>query len=361
MVKAHSYLNKIANYIPGTSKIKGAEKIIKLSSNENALECSNKAIESYKKHSSELFRYADGSCNELRQAIATKHNINSEQVVCGAGSDEIISLITLAFAGIGDEIIYSEHGFLMYPISANKVGANAIKAKEIGLKTNIEAVLSAITSKTKIIFIANPNNPTGSYLNKDELQELINKVPQHIVIVLDNAYEEFVIADDYPQTLHLIDNHPNLIITKTFSKIYGLASLRLGWSYSSLEIATVLNKVRGPFNVGGPAQYSAIEALQDKEFIDKSINHNQKWLKIFFAEIAKFSNIKAYPAVANFILLDFLKPEICQKANEILLQNHIILREMVAYNLPQCLRMTIGKDWENEQLLKILTTIDNLI
>jgi histidinol-phosphate aminotransferase len=361
MVKAHSYLNKIANYIPGTSKIKGAEKIIKLSSNENALECSNKAIDSYKKHSHQLFRYADGSCNELRQAIANKHNINSEQIVCGAGSDEIISLITLAFAGIGDEIIYSEHGFLMYPISANKVGANAIKAKEINLKTNIRAVLEAITEKTKIIFIANPNNPTGSYLNKNELQELLDKAPPHILLVLDNAYEEFVTAEDYPQSLNLIKKYPNLIITKTFSKIYGLASLRLGWSYSSLEIATILNKVRGPFNVGGPAQYSAIEALSDHEFITDSISYNNKWLKIFFTEIAKFNNIKAHPSVANFILLDFFHPEICQKANGILLQNNIILREMTAYNLPQCLRMTIGKDWENEELLKILTKIDNSI
>ena len=361
MVKAHSYLNKIANYIPGISKIKGAEKIIKLSSNENALECSNKAIDSYKKHSHQLFRYADGSCNELRQAIANKNNINSEQIVCGAGSDEIISLITLAFAGIGDEIIYSEHGFLMYPISANKVGANAIKAKEINLKTNIKAVLEEITEKTKIIFIANPNNPTGSYLDKNELQELLDKVPPYILLVLDNAYEEFVTAEDYPQSLNLIKKYPNLIITKTFSKIYGLASLRLGWSYSSLEIATILNKVRGPFNVGGPAQYSAIEALSDDEFIANSISHNNQWLKIFFTEIAKFNNIKAHPSVANFILLDFFHPEICQKANEILLQNNIILREMTAYNLPQCLRMTIGKDWENEELLKILTKIDNSI
>ncbi len=233
--------------------------------------------------------------------------------------------------------------------------------KEINLKTNIKAVLEAITEKTKIIFIANPNNPTGSYLNKNELQELLDKVPPHILLVLDNAYEEFVTIEDYPKSLPLIETYPNLIITKTFSKIYGLASLRLGWSYSSLEIATILNKVRGPFNVGGPAQYSAITALADNNFIEESIDHNNQWLKIFFTKIAQFSNIKAHPSVANFILLDFFNAEICQKANEILLQNNIILREMTAYNLPQCLRMTIGKGWENEELLKILTKIDNLI
>jgi histidinol-phosphate aminotransferase len=350
---AHKYILEIENYVPGKAKA-GSKNPIKLSSNENALRCSPKAIEAYKDHVGEIFRYADGSCNLLRDALAKKNNIAAEQIVCGAGSDEIIALLTSAFAGNGDEIIYSEHGFLMYPISAQKVGAKAVVAKEKNLKTDIKAVLAAITAKTKIIFIANPNNPTGSYLDKDEVAELINKTPKNILIVLDHAYEEFVEAADYPNAIELVKSHKNLIVTRTFSKIYGLASLRIGWCFSSNYIAEVLNKMRGPFNVSGPAQFSAVAALEDEEFLEKSKKHNSKWLKTFFAELKDHQKIKAHPSVANFILFDFGSVESCKKANETLLTEGFILREMKAYNLPNCLRATIGTEEENTKLLNIL-------
>ncbi|MBU6339417.1 MAG: histidinol-phosphate transaminase [Rickettsiales bacterium] len=350
----HSYLSEIENYKPGKAKVGNKNKVIKLSSNENALGTSPKAIESYVNHTKEIFRYANGSCENLREALAKKNKIDAERIVCGAGSDEVIALLTSAFAGIGDEVIYSEHGFLMYPISAKRVGAKAVKVKEKNLKTDIDAILAAITDKTKIIFIANPNNPTGSYLNKEEVQKLVEKTPKNILIVLDHAYEEFVTKSDYPDAIKLVNENANIVVTRTFSKIYGLASLRIGWCYSSSEIAEILNKIRGPFNVSGPAQEAAIAALNDEEFFNKSVNHNNKWLEIFFNELSKTNRVTAHPSIANFILLDFGDAETCRKVNETLLSEGIILREMQSYHLPNCLRMTIGSEEENLQILKIL-------
>jgi len=350
---AHSYLLEIDNYKPGKAKI-GSDKAIKLSSNENALGSSPKAIAAYSNHSPEVLRYADGACSALRQAIGAKNNIDPEKIVCGAGSDEILAFLTAAFAGIGDEIIYSEHGFLMYPISAKRVGAKAIKVKEKNLKTDIDAILNAITPKTKIIFIANPNNPTGSYLNSSEIDKLIKGTPKNVLIILDHAYEEFADVSDYPNAIELVKANENVVLTRTFSKIYGLPSLRIGWSYSSNYIAEVLNKVRGPFNVGGPAQVAAIAALSDEEFFTLSKNHNKKWLEIFFDQLSSLSHIKAHPSIANFILLDFGNIEACQKMNQKLLDHGFILREMGSYGLANCLRMTIGTEEENLQVLEIL-------
>jgi histidinol-phosphate aminotransferase len=353
-VTAQKYLSEIESYIPGKSKISTNKNAIKLSSNENALKASPKAIEAYTNYNREISRYADGSCNLLRQGLAERNNIESENIVCGAGSDEIIALLTAAFAGVGDEVIYSEHGFLMYPISAKRVGAKAVVAKEINLKTDVGAVLSAITDKTRVIFIANPNNPTGSYLNQGEIEALITNTPKHILIVLDHAYDEFAEMADYPNALELVKKYPNVVVTRTFSKIYGLASLRIGWCYSSPYVAEILNKIRGPFNVSGAAQAAAEAALTDEEFLQKSKSHNKKWLKIFFEELEKNQKIVAHPSITNFILLDFGSEESCQKANEKLLEAGIILREMTAYKLPNCLRATIGTDEENTKLLNIL-------
>ncbi len=357
--KAHPFLLEIDNYKPGKTKIGDKKSIIKLSSNENALGSSPKALSAFKDHAADVMRYADGSCTILRQALATKNNIDIEQIVCGAGSDEILAFLTAAFTGIDDEIIYSEHGFLMYPISAKRVGAKAVKVKEKNLRTDIDAILAAITTKTKIIFIANPNNPTGSYLTKSEIDKLISATPKTVLIVLDHAYEEFVDVADYPNALELVNQHKNVVVTRTFSKIYGLASLRIGWCYSSLEIAEILNKIRGPFNVGGPAQFAAAAALEDDEFFIKSKEHNKKWLEIFFAEFSHIPQIKAHPSIANFILLDFGSAELCKKANEMLLAEGIILREMQAYGLEKCLRMTIGNEAENTQVLEVLKKFEH--
>ncbi len=361
MLKAHEYLAEIEIYKPGKTKIEGegAQKIVKLSSNENALKSSKKALAAYKNHSSEIFRYADGSCNLLREALAKKYEVDIEKLVCGAGSDEILALLTSAFAGLDDEIIYSAHGFLMYPISAKRVGAKAVAVAEKNLKADVDAILAAITPKTKMIFIANPNNPTGSYLNAGEIAKLINGAPKSVLIVLDHAYDEFAQGvKDYPNAIKLVNENKNVVMTRTFSKVYGLASLRIGFSYSSQEIADALNKVRGPFNVGGPAQAAAVAALEDESFFKKSLRHNKKWLSKFFKQAKKFNKIKAHPSIANFILFDFGSEENCAKANSVFTKNGFILREMKAYNLSNCLRMTIGTAQENEKALAILQEID---
>jgi len=351
---ANSYLNNIENYKPGRSKITRLSNVIKLSSNENPLGTSPNALKEYKKHSQEVFRYASGDCADLRNALAKKHNINSDQIVCGAGSDEVLSLIAQGYAGQGDEIIYSEHGFLMYPISAKRVGAKPISAKEKDLKTDIKAILGLINKRTKIIFIANPNNPTGSYLNDSEIDELIRKTPTNVIIVLDHAYDELANAEDYPNAIELTKKYSNVIVTRTFSKVYGLASLRIGWCYASENIVNILNKIRGPFNVSGAAQKAAIAALEDDKFLKKSQKHNAKWLEYIDKELSALPNLKTYPSQGNFILIDFLSAAKAAKINEGLLDKGIILREMSAYNLPSCLRMTVGSEKENITVIKTL-------
>jgi histidinol-phosphate aminotransferase len=245
----------------------------------------------------------------------------------------------------------------MYPISAQRVGAKAVKVKEKNLKTDIDAIINAVNKKTKIIFIANPNNPTGSYLNKDEINKLVSNIPTNVLIVLDHAYEEFVAVDDFYDGLEIVNKYKNVVLTRTFSKIYGLASLRIGWSYSSLNIADILNKARGPFNVSGPAQVSALASLDDDDFTQASKNHNIKWLKILNEELKSINKIKIHPSIANFILIDFLSNENCEKVNQKLLENSIIFREMKGYGLPNCLRATIGIDQENEIIIENIKKI----
>ena len=354
MIKAKDYILGIEPYKPGKSKTGNERKVIKLSSNENALGASGKAIKAFEESSPELFRYPDGGCILLREAIAKKYQIETDNIVCGAGSDEIIALLIHAFCGEGDEVLYSEYGFLMYPISAKRVGATPITAKEVNLKANVDNILAKVSQKTKMIFIANPNNPTGSYLSASEIERLIQNISRDIILVLDLAYAEFVSEADYADVIQLVKKYDNLVMTRTFSKIHGLASLRLGWSYSSAYIADVLNRARGPFNVSAAAQKAGIAAINDDEFVKKSKEHNDKWLKIL-AEKFDEIGLKHYPSIANFILIDFLSEEKCQEANQFLTENGIILRDMKAYNLPSCLRMTVGREEENLLVVNLLT------
>ena len=360
MPKAKQYILGIEPYKPGKSNISDKNKVIKLSSNENALGTSPKAIIAYQEHINKIHLYADGNCGELKKSIAQKYQIDADKIVCGAGSDEIIALFTHSFCDVGDEVLYSEYGFLMYPISAQRVGATPIAAKEtIGetnLVANVDNILAQISNKTKIIFLANPNNPTGSYLKNIEIERLIKNTPGNILIVLDLAYCEFVDNVDYPDVIKLVSQYENVVMIRTFSKIYGLASLRLGWSYSSLYIADVLNRARGPFNVSGVAQSAGIAAINDDEFIQQSKYHNQKWLKILTTKFDEIG-IKYYPSCTNFILLNFITIEKCQKINQFLLDNGVIFREMSAYHLPHCLRMTIGKEKDNLQVIELLKKI----
>lgn len=358
---ANNCINQINNYIPGSSKASINKPVIKLSSNENALGCSKKAEEAFLNHKDKLFRYAEASCQDLRVAIANRLSIEAENIVCGAGSDELIFLLTLAFANNDSEVIISEYGFLMYEISAQKIGAKVVKAKEEGLRASAKNIFSAITDKTKIIFLANPNNPTGTYLNQQELLDLVSKIPSNILVVLDCAYEEFATNADYPDHLNFVKNFANVVVLRTFSKIYGLASLRIGWCYSSKEIANILHKVRGPFNVSGAAQVAAIAAINDNDFLLESKNHNQVQLNFIQKSLESCKSFSAVNSSGNFLLFNFFSEKNADTANNHLLSQGIIVRSMQSYNLSNYLRITIGTAEQNIRLVEELNGINSLL
>jgi histidinol-phosphate aminotransferase len=347
------YISNIETYKAGKSQIKSSKPIIKLSSNENALGCSPKVIEYLKTNPDTTHRYPDSNASILKENLSIKFAINPKQITVGSGSDEIISFICHGFLGEGDEIVQSQYGFLMYSIYSQKFGARVIKVRESADKVNSAEIIQSITSKTKVIFLANPNNPTSAILTLAEVCSLLEKIPKNIIFVLDLAYIEFVLNEEYQQPFNLVEKFPNLIITRTFSKMYGLASLRIGYSYSSIEVAQYLNKIKGPFNTSDIAQKCATISLNDDEFFQKSISHNQSSLKFFTKE---FNNIGIIyrESLANFLLLDFSSKKECQRVNDKLLENGIILRDTSSYGLPQCLRMTIGKDKENKKVLDVL-------
>ncbi|MCH7865862.1 MAG: aminotransferase class I/II-fold pyridoxal phosphate-dependent enzyme, partial [Proteobacteria bacterium] len=267
-------------YVGGESSLAGREQedLVKLSSNEGAFGPSPKAVTAYNETAAELHRYPDGSCGALRQAIGSLHGMEAAHIVCGAGSDELIGLLCQAYAGPGDEVLYSEHGFLMYPIAAKAAGATPVWAPEKDLTADVDALLARVNDHTRLLFLANPNNPTGSYLPGDELWRLRRGLNQDVILVIDAAYAEYVTHEDYSPGIDLVDGGDNVVMTRTFSKIYGLGGARLGWAYCPAAVADVLNRMRGPFNVSAPAMAAGLAALGDVTFTDKARAHNQTWL-----------------------------------------------------------------------------------
>lgn len=345
---------EIKPYIGGEGRVKDAIRLIRLASNENPLGCSPRAQEAYLKAAAELHRYPDAEASELRATLGRKYKMDAGRIVCGAGSDELISLIVRAYAGAGDEVVYSEHGFLMYPINAKIVGAQPVAAPEINLRSDVRALLKAVTPKTKVMLLANPNNPTGSYLTKAELKELREKLPEHVLLVVDSAYAEFVEEKDYEDGRALVDAYPNVVMLRTFSKIHGLAGLRLGWGYFSPEVAGVINRVRGPFNVNAPAQAAAIAALADDGFVQKSIVSARQGRAFLTAGLQEWG-VKVYPSVGNFLLIEF-GPN-AENIRLALKEKGIFVRQMGAYNLPHCLRITVGTAEDNEAVVAALGDI----
>jgi histidinol-phosphate aminotransferase len=275
--------------------------------------------------------------------------------VCGAGSDELIALIVRAFAGPGDEVLYSAHGFLMYKLAALGAGAHPVVAPEKDARADVEALLRAVTSRTKLVFIANPNNPTGSYLTGEELERLREGLPHDVVLVVDAAYAEFVTAADYSSGLELATSLTNTIMTRTFSKLYGLASLRIGWMVSSPHVVDIVNRVRGPFNVSQPAQAAALAALEDLEHQELSRRHNEEWLAGLAREI-EAAGFHVYPSVGNFLLVRFptTPGRTAEDAAHFLENEGILPRMMHAYGLPECLRLSIGLESDNRRMVEAL-------
>ena len=342
-------------YVGGESGVEGVERIIKLSSNEGAFGPSPKAATAYSDIAQSIHLYPDGGTHELRAAIGETQGLDPERIACGAGSDELISLLCQAYAGPGDEVLYSEHGFLMYPISAKSVGATPVTAPEQNLTADVDALLAKVTNNTRILFLANPNNPTGTYLPASEVKRLRDGLPDDVLMVIDAAYAEFVTRDDYTDGNELVDAGDNVIVTRTFSKMHGLGGMRLGWAYGPPEIIDVLNRIRGPFNVGAAAQASGVAAIRDLDFQTKVLEHNLKWLAWTRGQLMEMG-LDVTDSVGNFILACFKShpDRTADAAEQALKKEGIIVRKMGGYGLPDCLRITIGLEEDMRAVVDVL-------
>ncbi len=333
---------EIAPYVGGEFAVAGIAHPAKLSSNENPLGPSPKAMAAFREAALELHRYPDGGAERLRDGIARRFGLEKDRIVCGNGSDELISLLARAYAGPDEEVLFSRHGFLMYRLSALAAGARPRAAPEKELRTDLEALLAMVGPATRIVFLGNPNNPTGSWLGAAEVARLRERLPPDVLLVLDAAYAEYVEEKDYDPGEGLVRAGDNTVMLRTFSKIYGLAALRLGWAYCPPAIADVLNRLRGPFNTSAPAQAAALAALDDRDHEARSRAHNNHWRAWLAREIAA-AGYRVYPSVGNFLLVEFADAD---AADAFLKSRGLIMRKMGAYGLGRCLRITIGTEAE---------------
>lgn len=346
---------EIAPYVPGKSSAPGAARVFKLSSNETPLGPSANAVVAYRDAAEHLHDYPDGSASALREAIGTAFGLDPDRIICGAGSDDLLNLLARAYLRDGDEAIYTKHGFLVYPIATMSTGAKAIAAPEKDFTADVDAILAAVTPKTKIVFLANPNNPTGTYISFDEVKRLHKGLPPSVLLVLDAAYAEYVQRNDYESGIELVATTDNVVMTRTFSKIYGLASLRLGWMYGPAHVVGAVNRIRGPFNVNGPAIAAGVAAIRDVAHVEKSRQHNTRWLAWLTEEIGKLG-LKVTPSVANFVLIHFpeAKGRTARDADTFLTKRGLILRQVGAYKLPHALRMSVGSEEANRLVVQAL-------
>jgi len=343
----------LESYKPGASKLSRFRNIIKLSANESALGTSPKVKKAINKKIN-LSKYPDSKTKELRLNISKKFNCDFKKIICGAGSDEIIQIICQLFLKPRDEVIVPQFSFLMYRIYSKNVGANVIYAKEKNYKISVSEIVKKVSKKTKIVFLANPNNPTGTYIEKNELLKLRKKLRGNILLVVDDAYVEYMKNKNYTSGLKLFKNSNNVIVLRTFSKIYGLASLRIGWGYGPKKIIEAMSTIKPPFNTNSAAQLAAVAALNDKSFINKSVRHNFFWANKLKKILNNF-NINTNEVTANFLLLNFNKCKYSANYVQKKLENKgIILRGMQSYKIKNALRLTIGNSTANNKLIKIL-------
>lgn len=342
----------IEAYVPGESSVPGGLKPIKLSSNETPLGASPAAIAAYAAASAELERYPDGQATALRNAIAARYGLDASRIVCGAGSDEVLVMLAHAYLGPGDEGIFTEHGFLVYRIAILACGATPVVAPETNFTADVDAILAKVTDRTKVVFLANPNNPTGTYLPIGEVRRLRTALPEHVLLVLDAAYAEYVRRNDYEAGIELVATTNNTVMTRTFSKIYGLAALRIGWAYCPAEVADVLNRIRGPFNMSVPSIAAGAAAMADERHIAQAVQHNETWLSYLTGEIEKLG-FTVTPSVGNFILVHFPQDGTRGAAacDAFLKSKGIIVRRVSGYGLPHCLRITVGSEKDNRAVV----------
>lgn len=345
----------IIPYKGGEATIPGFAKPWKLSSNENPMGCSPAASAAYVAAATDLASYPDGAHAQLRTALAARFGLDAGRIMCGNGSDEIFQLLGRAFLDQGDEIVQSAHGFLVYRLTAQQAGAICISAPETDLTCDVDAILACVTPKTKIVFIANPNNPTGTYLPYETIKRLHAGLPANVLLVLDGAYAEYVRANDYSSGLELAAEASNVLMTRTFSKIHGLAAARVGWCYGPQIVIDALNRVRGPFNIGGPSLAAATAAILDQDFAEKSADHNAIWLNWMSQEIAALG-LQLTPSVGNFLLVAFpdVAGQTAKEADAFLRSRGLIVRAVGAYGLHDHLRISIGLEEPNRLVVEAL-------
>jgi len=349
---------KIQAYVPGKSSAPGVAKVFKLSSNETPLGASPKAIAAYDAVGRHLEDYPDGSATELREAIGRTYGLDPSRIVCGAGSDDLLNLLARAYLQDGDEAIHTTHGFLVYPIATLGAGAQPVVAPEKNFTADVDAILARLTPRTKIVFLANPNNPTGTYIPFDEVKRLHAGLPKHVLFVIDAAYAEYVKRNDYESGIELVATSENVVMTRTFSKIYGLAALRLGWLYGPAHVVDAVNRIRGPFNVNAPSIAAGVAALADVAHVERSREHNEKWLAWLTDEIRKLG-LQVTPSVGNFLLIHFpeTKGKSAKDADALLTSRGLVLRAVGAYHLPNALRMSVGTEEANRGVVATLAEL----
>lgn len=338
----------ISAYVPGKHAAPGVAKVHKLSANETPLGPSPSAVEAIKAVAGRLETYPDGTAHDLKTAIAEVHGLNPANILCGNGSDDLLTLACQAYLSPGDEGIVSAHGFLLYRIAILASGATPVTASERDLTSDVDAILGAVTERTKIVFIANPNNPTGTYLPVDEVRRLHAGLPKHVLLVLDAAYAEYVRRNDYEAGLELVSANDNVVMTRTFSKVYGLAALRIGWMYAPAHVVEVIERIRGPFNVNAMAIAAGSAAIRDRAHVEAAVRHNQTWLAHVGAELRALG-LTVTPSVANFVLVHFPDEDgrRAADADTWLTSRGYVLRRVEAYGFANALRMTIGSEEAN--------------
>ncbi|MCC0039714.1 MAG: histidinol-phosphate transaminase [Brucellaceae bacterium] len=346
----------IAAYVPGKDGAPGAKKVYKLSSNETPLGASPAALDAYRGLAEKLEFYPDGAATALREAIAEVHGLNPANILCSNGSDELLGLLAQTYLKAGDEGIFTEHGFLVYKIQIMAAGATPVVVKEKDERADVDAILAAVTERTRIVFLANPNNPTGTYLPFEEVRRLQAGLPGDVLLVLDAAYAEYVRRNDYESGLELVSSSQNVVMTRTFSKIYGLAGLRIGWMYAPAHVIDAVNRVRGPFNVNAAAIAAGAAAIRDRAHVENAVAFNEKWLPWLTDELTTLG-LRVTPSIGNFVLIHFpgTDGKTADAADAYLTARGYVLRRVAAYGFPNALRMSIGAEEANRGVVAALS------
>jgi len=349
----------IAPYVAGRSTTDDGRRVAKLSSNENPLGTSPAARAAFSDRAADLARYPDPSATDLREAIAAHHGLDPARVIHGTGSDEVLHLVAGAFAGPGDEVVHVRFGFSVYEIAARRVGASVVVAPDRDYTTDVDALLACVTPRTRIVFVANPNNPTGTFIARAELERLHAGLPADVLLVIDQAYAEYIEAADDDGGLELAKTHANVLATRTFSKIHGLAAERIGWGYGSAAAIDAMHRIRAPFNVTTAGQQAAVAALADRDFVEHSRLHNAQWRAWLSDEIAKLGNagLRVVPSKANFLLVLFEGALTAGQAYKQLMEAGFIVRWLPNQGLPDALRISIGNEAETRGVADALRAI----